>query len=148
MVEGPELGGSEGDLGLGALQDVADLVVAVDGHDRHQRRAGADRGQVDDDELVPIRQLGEHAVSGLDAELTEPCRQAIRLTSSLAVGQASDAVGDQLAVGRLVRPAIETVEKDFVSPPALGSEPRGLLVRVAEPDPCISQRVDHLRHLP
>ncbi len=126
------------------LKDVADFVVAVDGHDRHQHRAGSDRGEVDDDEIVPVRKLGEYTVSLLQAHPAELGGESVGLASRLAVGQAAGAISRELALRCLSSPTVEVVEEDLVSPPTFLSEARRLFHGVPEADACVSQLIDHL----
>ena len=134
VVEVPEHACGERNLGFGTLKDVADLVVAIDGHDRHQHRAGSDRGEVDDDEFVPVRKLGEDAVSVLHSHPAEFGRESVGLASRLAVGKATYVIGRELALGRVIGPTVEVVEEDLVSPPSFLSEPRRLVRGVPETD--------------
>src|SRR3989441_836844 len=132
VIELAELAGRERDLRLRTLEDVADLVVVVDGHDRHQHRPGTDRRQVDDDELVPVGELDQDAVTTLHAQAAERGRKPVGLAAGFTVGEAAGAVGRKLEARRLGRPPVQVVEEDLVAPPAVLSEARGLFLRVPE----------------
>src|SRR5207302_7780879 len=127
-----------------AFQDVSHLVVTVDRHDRHKHRTGSNRGQVDDDELVPVGQLHENAVATPDAHPAQLGREPVGLASSLAVGQPADTIRHQLAIWRILCPALQAIEEDLVSPPSSLAELRGLLGGVAKPDIRVLHLTDHL----
>src|SRR5438270_66905 len=112
---------------IGAATPRSSPVPVLDG-------AGANRRQVDDDELVPVGKLDQHAVAAVHAQPSQLRREAIRLTPGLSIGETADAIGHQLAIGRLLGPAVQAIEQTVVFPPAVLPEPRSLLRGVTEAD--------------
>lgn len=96
------------------LEDVGDLVVAVDRHDRDEHRPDPRERQRDGRELGPVRQLDHHALAALNPLAVQPDGQAqgallelrvrerpvvvdegglVPVCRSLTVGQGSEALG-------------------------------------------------------
>ena len=59
----PEMIGGDDDVGLGDAEDVPDLLLSVEVHDRHDHRAEVRRGEEGDRSLDPVRELQHHDVT-------------------------------------------------------------------------------------
>ena len=96
---GRQVGGGDGDAGVGVGDVVLEFLGPVHRIDRDHHRIGAQDGKVSDDQLRAVLHAQHDPVAAPHAELMQPRRQPLGLLRQLGVAQAPAEERD----GRLVR---------------------------------------------
>ncbi len=124
VVEVAEHRGRDDDLRARMVEHELQLAPAQDGHHRIGDGADPEAGEVERDELPPVRKLVGDDIACLDPEASEADGDALDARSQFAIGQAralarGHVMGDD---GKRLRPVvqerIEVVEKGAVLPEA------------------------------